>query len=321
MNDDSYYKLRTDYIRKLSEQKNSWQEQLLSSGMCSIMAESQRIKEQLLSSSMYNSMAEAQRIVQEQLHSYSMLSVVTEAQRIKEQLLSSSMYSSMAEAQRIVQERLHSSGMLSVVAEAQRMQTHFASSVITRLSEMADNLRSVDYVINSDGTITGQNSIFEQSEVQRIIESYLETIPTADKISFEITINNILNDIAKHHPIITKFIVYILLPFFISVFSTIYFSSPTQIDYALLTKHLKKEVHQVEIGTEFYRHYRFVSAQSLTVWSRNSTRSRYAGKLYFGYLVRIIHKKNNWSLIEYRGKEGDAIIQGWVFTRYIKRLD
>jgi uncharacterized protein YgiM (DUF1202 family) len=94
-----------------------------------------------------------------------------------------------------------------------------------------------------------------------------------------------------------------------------------KIDYALLAKQMKKEVKHIQIDDEFYNHYRFVSARSLTVRSNNSTRSKYVGKLYFGYLVRIIQKKKSWSLIEYRDKEGNIITQGWVFTRYIKRFN
>ena len=280
MNDDSFYN-QLNFIRKLLDQQGSWEKQLRSSVVYSAMAEAQRIQEQFHASSIHNAIADAQRVVQEHLRVFD----------------------------------IH-----SAIADAQRMQPHFASSVITRLSEMAENLRSVDYVIKPDGTITGQNTTFKQSEVQRIIESYLETAPTADKSSFEITINNILSNIAKQHPIIIKFVVHILLVLFLNFVSGNYFSPPVHIDYALLSKQLKKEI-KVGIDHEFYRHYRFVSAPSLTVWSKNSTQSRYVGKLYFGYLVRVVQKKKHWSLIEYRGKEGDVIIQGWVFTRYIKRFD
>ena len=306
MNDDSYYNW-ADYIRKLMAQHNSW------------AAEAQRMQDQLRSSGMLSAMAEAQR-VQDQLRSSGMLSAIAEAQRVQDQLRSSGMLSAMAEAQR-VQDQLRSSGMLSAMADAQKMKTYIATSVINRLSEMANNLRSVDYVINPDGTITGQNTIFRQNEVQEIIESYLEKTSVVEKNSIEITIDNMLSNIAKHHPIITKIIVHILLALFINVVSARYFSPPAQIDYSLLAKHLKKEVHQVEIGPEFYRHYRFVSAPSLTVWSKNYTRSKYVGKLYFGYLVRIVQKNKNWSLIEYRANDGTAVIQGWVFTRYLKRFD
>ena len=297
------------------------QEQINYCGTKDAIVEAQRIQEQLYSSSVLVAIDAAKRIAQEQINSCGVLTIMADAQRIQEQLYSSSVLDAIDAAKRIAQEQINYCGTFNVIAEAQRMQTFFASSVITRLSEMAENFKSIDYTINPDGTITSQNSVLKQSEVQEIIESCLENTRTADGISFEITIDKILSNIAKQHPIITKLIVHILLVLFLNFISGNYFTPPVKIDYVLLAKQIKKEVHQVEIGTEFYRYYRFVSAPSLTVWSKNSTRSRYVGRLYFGYLVRVIHKKKNWSLIEYRGKDKEVIVRGWVFTRYIKRLD
>jgi len=240
--------------------------------------------------------------------------IAAEIQKMKSY---SSGYSSVIQK---LQDQIRSSG---IAAEIQKMQSHSSSmaAVITRLSEMADDLRNVDYVVNPDGTITGQNSIINQSSVQTIIESYLETAQEADNVGLEIKINNILNDILKHHPVISKIIIIILLPIFIGIFTTIYFSPPVKIDYALLAKQFKNEIRQIEMDGEFYNSYRFVSAKILTVRSKNWTKSRCVGKLYFGNLVRVIQKKKNWALIEYRDKEGNIIVKGWVFTRYIKRLD
>ena len=253
---------------------------------------------------------------------------ITEIQRMQDQFRSSGVFAEIqkmqthssgfiAEIQRL-QDQFRSSG---IVAAIQKMQTDSASSVITRLSEMAENLQNVDYVISPDGTITGQNDVFNQGAVQTIIESYLETSPESDKVGFEIKIGKILNDISKHHPVISKIIIDVLLQLIIGIFIAIYYSPSVQIDYSLLAKQIKKEVRQIEVGSDFYKYYRFVSGQSLTVRSKNSTKSRCVGKLYFGNLVRIIQKKKNWSLVEYRDKEGSIIIQGWVFTRYIKRLN
>jgi hypothetical protein len=298
------------------------------------MAETQRLQDQFRS---FGELANVQKKALDQSHISRFTDAMAEAQRIQDQFSS---FTNLVDIQKKALEQSYVSRFTNVMAEAQRLQEQFrsfgeynglaavqrthailTSSVITRLNEMAENLRDVDCVINPDGTITSKNSIFNQSEIQTIIESYLETSPEADNVSFEIKIGNILNDILKHHPVISKIIVYLLLPFFISIFSTIYFSPPVQIDYTLLAKQLKEEVRQIDVDIEFYKHYRFVSAEALTVRSNNSTRSRYVGKLYFGYLVRIIQKKKNWSLIEYRDKEGNIIIQGWVFTRYIKRFD
>jgi Bacterial SH3 domain len=200
--------------------------------------------------------------------------------------------------------------------QVQKVKMHLPSSVIGRLNEMAAVLRPVDFVVNPDGTITGHNIIIKQAEVRDIIESYLESVESVDKMGLEQTINNVLDKFKTRHPVIAKIIFFLL-----TMFITNSLMPPPRINYNLLAKQFKKEVRKIEVGTEFYGNFRFVSAQSLTVRSKNSKQSRRVGKLHFGNLVRILQKKKNWSLIEYRDKGGDVIIQGWVFTRYIRRFD
>jgi hypothetical protein len=85
-------------------------------------------------------------------------------------------------------------------------------------------------------------------------------------------------------------------------------------------KNIKREVRKIQVDNYFLNNYRFVTNKSLDVWSSNSTKSKKMARLYFGQLVRVVRKKKNWALIEYQDKNGEVIITGWVFTRYVKKF-
>jgi len=42
--------------------------------------------------------------------------------------------------------------------------------------------------------------------------------------------------------------------------------------------------------------------------------------LEFGQIVKVLHKSRKWTLIEYENDEDEVIIQGWVFSRYVKKF-
>lgn len=69
---------------------------------------------------------------------------------------------------------------------------------------------------------------------------------------------------------------------------------------------------------------RVVIASQLFVHQGPSRRARQVGRLYAGDIVYVEKvKTRSWSLVElvdYESVDGDSVIRGWVFTRYIKRL-
>ena len=66
---------------------------------------------------------------------------------------------------------------------------------------------------------------------------------------------------------------------------------------------------------------RIVIAKVLNVRESPTRHSGIRGKLLAGDLVVIIKKKKNWCLVEYSNEKTHVEIQGWVFTRYLRKIN
>lgn len=67
--------------------------------------------------------------------------------------------------------------------------------------------------------------------------------------------------------------------------------------------------------------YRFVGAKILILRSSPSARSPALGELHFGQTVHVVQKGNDFTLVKWSSMDGTATIQGWVFSRYLKRFE
>jgi hypothetical protein len=312
-----------------------------SSAVSAINAAKKALDDFNASSNLANSILEARRAIEKQIQAAGAVSTINAAKKALDDFnASSNLASSILEARKAIEKQIRAAGILTAAEEVQRElywkskhsripstltvgewdRINFVTSTIMRLNDISIGLEDVDYAFSLDGTITSQGTTFKQSDVQGIIESCLEDTIQSDKINFETAFNKMLNNIENLHPLASKLIIHIILPLFIHL-AIILFTSQTTYDYTKLVKNIKKEVQQVTVCKDVYDGYRFVSSSSLTVWSYRNRRSKHIGRLYFGSLVRVLEKKKNWSLIEYRDRGGEVLIRGWVFTRYIKRFD
>lgn len=67
--------------------------------------------------------------------------------------------------------------------------------------------------------------------------------------------------------------------------------------------------------------YRFVSKRRLELRSSPSSGAPLVGSLSFGQTVHVVGTtKNGFTLVAWRDAEGDGEIQGWVYSRYLKRF-
>ena len=93
---------------------------------------------------------------------------------------------------------------------------------------------------------------------------------------------------------------------------------PTTIVSKPVIKIIKKAKRQ---GLHLPSEYRIVTASKLNVRERPKRHSDIRGTLFAGDLVMIKKKKKNWSLVEYSNEETHIKIQGWVFTRYLRKIN
>ncbi len=84
-------------------------------------------------------------------------------------------------------------------------------------------------------------------------------------------------------------------------------------------KHAAREaVGDLQVVSEF----RFVSSKApLSVRFRASARSPVLGSLRFGQAVRVLKQERDFTLIVWVDRANQLEIQGWVFSRYLKRFD
>ena len=94
--------------------------------------------------------------------------------------------------------------------------------------------------------------------------------------------------------------------------------NPTTIVSKPVIKIIKKAERQ---GLHLPSEYRIVTASKLNVRERPKRHSDIRGTLFAGDLVVIKKKKKNWSLVEYSNEETHIKIQGWIFTRYLRKIN
>lgn len=95
-------------------------------------------------------------------------------------------------------------------------------------------------------------------------------------------------------------------------------TGPTTIVYKPVITIIKKAKRQ---GLHLPSEYRIVTTGVLNVRERPKKHSDIRGKLFAGDLVIIKKKKKNWSLVEYSNEETRVKIQGWAFTRYLRKIN
>lgn len=67
--------------------------------------------------------------------------------------------------------------------------------------------------------------------------------------------------------------------------------------------------------------YRLVSADILNVRLKPSNKATVLGKLYFGQVVMLVEKNRDWVLISWSDEDKGLALQGWVFSRYVEKLE
>ena len=147
----------------------------------------------------------------------------------------------------------------------------------------------------------------------------------------------LIDEIRKiKEPPLQKIVLYFLFPLLVLIIYK--FAEPfideaiSDIDYketTKITKKLKKTANKVteekliELGFSNVplSNKRIVIATKLNVREKPTKKSRSFGYLEFGNLVTVIRKRKNWTFVEFKSYDSQASLKGWVFTRYIKRID
>lgn len=140
-------------------------------------------------------------------------------------------------------------------------------------------------------------------------------------------IDQLLGQVAKLKPAIGALLLYILLPYIISIIAnlTTPLYEPLWKDLATASgagarSEVRETARERFIPGELRTH-RFVTAKALAVRQTGRQRSPMIITLRFGKTVKLLSKEKHWSHIEYLDDESNTIQQGWVLSRYLAKFE
>ncbi|WP_332276132.1 SH3 domain-containing protein [Bacillus subtilis] len=85
-------------------------------------------------------------------------------------------------------------------------------------------------------------------------------------------------------------------------------------------KEAKAVLKDIPMEKELKKNYRMVTKETLVVRSSPKNKSNVLYVLNKSEMVAVKEKKRNWCLVLFLNEEGESQ-QGWVFTRYLKKID
>ncbi|WP_280190368.1 SH3 domain-containing protein [Delftia sp. PS-11] len=87
------------------------------------------------------------------------------------------------------------------------------------------------------------------------------------------------------------------------------------------TKQVKEAARQSIGDIQLLDDFRFVSTQNLALKSGPKAKAPVVGQLRFGQTVRLLEKERDFTLVVWRSEDSKIELQGWVFSRYLRRFN
>ena len=203
---------------------------------------------------------------------------------------------------------------------------------ISRLTNFSHNL--FPFVEEAAEDLLKEEAVSEQKmmdEVKKQVEDLfkeLENEEVADEVEFLERVWRKVVEVPSKMPDWSKncliMIIWSIFQPYLSAYLNVLFqishqaTVPTTIVHKPVTAIIKKAERQ---GHHLPSEYRIVIARVLNIREKPTRHSGIRGKLLAGDLIVIKKKKKNWSLVEYSNEETRVKIQGWVFTRYLRKIN
>lgn len=161
-----------------------------------------------------------------------------------------------------------------------------------------------------------RQEIHDVLQEENLLSQYKSLERKIDNLSEKIDKNETLQEKITKKDVILMLIQILLLPFF-HPFLGIY-SNWAQQPATQIIKIIKNEIKSTN-EKDIYREIRIVKENGLQVKRSNRRDSQTIGDLNIGEIVEITTKKKNWSRIKII--KGNEIIEGWVYTRYLQKIN
>ncbi|WP_018248805.1 SH3 domain-containing protein [Orenia marismortui] len=259
-----------------------------------------------------------------EMNNFTLKSFVKNSFDFQRELLDSNIYDQLNSFSK---DMFNFESQLSQIGEVLSKSIQFNELNISGLDSLIDNLNEFQYNIDSRG-----NVVIENDEEHITIEDVKNIVNEAiDESGLNKQINKIEEGINYLILLVKKLdspvISVILLGIIINIMSVFIVPHVEDFRYQLINsnkrqvvKKIKKSISNSKLDYSTINHFRVVNTKCLNVRKKDTKKSSVVGKLYLGQVVKIVHKKRNWTLIKWVSKDGEIIIKGWVFTRYISQL-
>jgi len=123
-----------------------------------------------------------------------------------------------------------------------------------------------------------------------------------------------------------KIVTLLFLPVFISLFMSVINPISDYYVKEFLGSNSKKTENNLKaklketLDAATLKSYRIVVKNGLTIKLKPFAKSKTLGIVNFGQPVLFLERKKDWTLILWRDEE-DSVIQGWVFSRYLRKIN
>lgn len=203
------------------------------------------------------------------------------------------------------------------------------SSLLSQIGHLSEEIEHNSLTVSDEALIVAEGHSVSLSEATIKIEELISRSKVVRSIvqgqqDIAETLQKLTQEIQKQGHPIRLILSILILPLLVSLLS--HFLEPYVDSLGKATLSKKELVKQIQVdamASGLQSHdltdLRLVIATSLRVREQPSKEAQPLGKLHKGQLVRLIHKGRHWSLIEF--SEDTVRLKGWVFTRYLERID
>ena len=194
-------------------------------------------------------------------------------------------------------------------------------STILSYSNVFNEINLKDLKINDNGTIEYEGNVFTEDEVEESSTELIKDIEENKNIKIDTVLKRIL----------LSFVI-IFATFFMSgndlewIFIAIISGFFGQVGGNMLeffkdAFFKKYECEDIDKHKYFREHSAIVKLEELKVRKQPNSKEKVIGFLYFAQLVKILDIKPYWIKVEYRDKENNISISGWVSKKGLKRFN
>lgn len=270
------------------------------------------------------------------------ISALSNLSSMQTQLLSSvpklsEIYSNSLRNVMEVQNTLIEKGVLSSLSETVNDLTkNLNYNLISTISELVKTNKSYlsdafsqSYLIQGDSLIIEEEK-YTIEELQSIIG---EIVDESGISTLEGDVNKSLSELNKSileikDNKLKTFLIIIITSILIPILLIVYTPKIQEITNGLFNQYNKSAIKKITIifnelnfdNKQLLKDYRIVSAKVLNVREQPKQRSKLLGSVFFGQLVPVKKTKKDWTFIQIITEEKSDTLEGWVFSRYLKRF-